>query len=121
MDSVAKLIFEIAEIGKNNKTFLPVRDVKPFHHFFIDDKINEPDELDGPWTRREILARYLLLNAVLDQGPDVIGVRELLKDVTNNLYKKEIRIFHRPLDFFKELNISIDNILFSHKSIKEIR
>ena len=71
--------------------------------------------------KREIVARYLLLNAVLDQGPDVIGVRGLLKDVTNNLYKNEIRIFHRPLDFFKELNISIDNILLSHKSIKEIR
>ncbi|PMP78358.1 MAG: hypothetical protein C0176_08725 [Mesoaciditoga sp.] len=61
----------------------------------------------------------MLLNAVLDQGPDVIGVRELLKDVTNNLYKNEVRIFHRSLDFFKELNISIDNILLPHKSMKK--
>ncbi|MGC9173879.1 hypothetical protein [Athalassotoga sp.] len=121
MDNVVKLVFEIAKIGKSNKTFPPIKEVKPFHHFFIDDRIHELNELDGPWTRREIVARYLLLNAVLDQGPDVIGVRELLKDVTNNLYKNEIRIFHRPLDFFKELNISIDNILLSHKSIKEIR
>lgn len=123
MEKTSHLIFEIAKIGKNNKIIPPLMSVKAFSHFFTNGKINinELDELDGPWTRREILARYLLLNAVLDQGPDVIGVRELLKNVTNELYKNEVRIFHRPLDFFKELNLSIDSILLSHESIKKIR
>ena len=45
----------------------------------------------------------------------------LLKDVTTHLYRNEIRIFHRPIDFFKELNISIDEILERHESVKKIR
>ncbi len=42
------------------------------------------------------MTRYLLVNAVLDQGPDMMGVRELLKRVTTGLYRREIRIFHHP-------------------------
>jgi hypothetical protein len=44
-----------------------------------------------------------------------------LKDVTNSLYQNEVRIFHRPLDFFKEVGISVDEILQNHKKIKELR
>ncbi|MEW6410475.1 MAG: hypothetical protein AB1488_10280 [Nitrospirota bacterium] len=96
----------------------------PFKHYFDNTGNlikNDLDEIDGLWTRREILARYLLVSAVLDQGPDIEGVRLLLKDVVNTLYKKEIRIFHKPLDFFKELGVSIDEILEKHKSVKTIR
>ncbi|MCD6549207.1 hypothetical protein J7K41_00630, partial [Candidatus Micrarchaeota archaeon] len=109
---------------KSNLDILPLKDVEPFRHFFDNNgnlKYNELDMIDGAWTRREVLARYLLLSAVLDQGPDIHGVRELLKNVTNVLYRKEIRIFHRPIDFFRELNISINEILETHKSIKKIR
>ncbi len=63
----------------------------------------------------------MLVSAVLDQGPDLEGVRLLLKNVVNSLYEKEVRIFHKPLDFFKELGISVDEILVKHKGIKEIR
>ncbi len=114
----------LAEIGSRNGEILPIFKVEPFKHYFEKDgtiKYDELDEYDGKFTRREILARYLLVNVVLDQGPDMIGVRELLKNVTTSLYRQEIRIFHRPLDFFKELGISIDEILSKHESIKEIR
>ncbi|PMP78357.1 MAG: hypothetical protein C0176_08720 [Mesoaciditoga sp.] len=55
MDNVVKLVFEIAKIGKSNKTFPPIKEVKPFHHFFIDDRIDKLNELDGPWTREKSL------------------------------------------------------------------
>lgn len=123
---VKNLVFKIAEIGNKRRNIdtPPLQDIEPFKHFFDKNrklKINELDEIDGPWTRREVLARYLLLNTVLDQGPDIIGVRKLLKEVTNALYRKEVRIFHKPLDFFREIDVSIDEILTKHKCVKKLR
>jgi len=123
---IKKLVFKIAEIGKRRQIVNApdLQNIEPFKHFFDKKgrlKTDELDIIDGAWTRREILTRYLLVNIVLDQGPDMPGVRELLKNVTNALYRKEIRIFHRPLDFFRELNISIDEILKKHNSVKGLR
>ena len=42
----------------------------------------------------QILTRYLLVSSVLDQGPDLEGVRNLLKRVVNSLYEKEYGIGH---------------------------
>jgi hypothetical protein len=126
LNFVKELVLKIAEIGNGRQIIdaPTLQDIEPFKHFFDKDgklKLNELDTIDGAWTRREVLARYLLLNVVLDQGPDIPGVRELLKNVTNALYRKEIRIFHKPLDFFRELNISVDEILNKHKSVKRLR
>lgn len=118
------LLLEISKIGRQNVTVPSLQNLFPFEHYFNSEgelKKDELDKIDGLWTRREILTRYLLLSAVLDQGPDLEGVRQLLKEVVNSLYKKEIRIFHKPLDFFKELSISIDEILDKHVSINKIR
>jgi len=115
---------KISEIGKNHREKPPVYKVEPFKYYFNKNheiKFDEIDEFDGKFTRREILSRYLLLSVVLDQGPDVLGVRELLKETTTHLYRQEIRFFHKPIDFFKELNISIDEILEKHESIKKLR
>ena len=38
--------------------------------------------------------------------------------VVNDLYQREVRIFHRPLDFFKEINISVEQILEMHDKVK---
>lgn len=119
-----ELIIKIAEIGRRYSTPPSLKEVFPFEHYcdsngnLIRENLNKND---GLWTRREVVTRYLLVQAVLDQGPDMEGVGLLLKEVTNSLYQKEIRIFHRPLDFFKELGISIDNILAKHSGVKEIR
>ena len=56
----------------------------------------------------------------MDQGPDIKGVRDLVISVINHLYEREIRILHQPLLFFKELGISIDEILDSHARIKDL-
>ncbi len=124
LEYLFNFVISVSEIGKNNKNLLPINEVEIFKYYF-DEKNNlktfELDIYDGKYTRREISTRYLLLNIVLDQGPDIVGVRELLKRVTNDLYRKEIRIFHKPIDFFRELNISIDELVEKNNSIKELR
>ena len=124
MKDAKKLIIELSKIGRKHSSKPLLNEVQSFKHFFNKKGellTGELDEPDGRLNRREVLARYLLLNAVLDQGPDVKGIDLMLIKVVNELYKQEIRIFHRPLDFFKELGISIDSILKSHTSVKKIR
>jgi hypothetical protein len=119
-----ELTKRLTSIGHENKELPPLNEVEPLESCFTKEitlDYNKLDELDGHFTRREIIARYLLLNVILDQGPDIKGVRELLKNVTNNLYKKEIKIFHNPNDFFKNIDIVIDVIQREHNHIKEKR
>lgn len=124
MSAELKILLKIAEVGKQNKNAPLIQDVFPFRHYFnkrneiIKEKLSEND---GLWTRREILTRFLFLQAVLDQGPDIEGIRQFTREVTNSLYEKEVRIFHRPLDFFKEIGISVDDILQKHQEVKNIR
>lgn len=123
-DFVFRLTERLTDVGKNNRNIPVLYQIDPFRHYFSkegDIKRDELDNYDGKFTRREILARYLLVSVVLDQGPDVEGVRDLLKNVTVDLYRQEVRIFHRPLDFFRDLGISIDDILAKHESIKRMR
>lgn len=119
-----ELLKKIAAIGQQHKSGPSIARIKLFNNYFDNDsnlKIDELAEPDGNCTRRELLARFLLLNAVLDQGPDMEGVRQLLCDTLNVLYDKKIRILHTPLDFFKKLNIVIDNIDEVHLAVKELR
>jgi len=124
LEECKNLIIKVAEIGMGCPKENYLKDLLPFEHYF-DNKgeliRKDLDKNDGLWTRREILTRYLLISAVLDQGPDLEGVRLLLKNVVNSLYENEIRIFQKPLDFFKELGISIDAILEKHDGVKNIR
>lgn len=124
VDDLRDLLLTIAQIGRKNTQKLDLNDILPFQNYFNSDGnlIKEKlDEIDGLWTRREILTRYLLISSVLDQGPDLEGVRQLLKDVVHALYQKEIRILHKPICFFQELGISIDEILEKHNSIRNLR
>ena len=118
-----KLIQTIAEIGYQNKSEPFLKDVNIFKHYFDNDKLktSELNELDGNCTRRELLCRFLLLNAVLDQGPDVEGVRQLISETINSLYRQEIRILHSPLDFFKEIGIVLTEIDTVHSLVKKTR
>ncbi len=117
-----KTILEIAKIGELNKSLPFIANVEIFKNYFEYDgslKVQELNETDGSsCTRRELLTRYLFLNAVLDQGPDTEGVRLLLCNTINYLYSKEIRILHKPIEFFNYLGIVIDDIDQIHDIIK---
>ena len=122
-EKIKELLLKIAEIGNQKEQPPLIAELFPFRHYFENGILNRNNlcNNDGLWTRREILTRFLFLQSVLDQGPDIIGIRELLKNVTNNLYEKEVRFLHRPLDFFKEIGISVDEILQNHSKIKKLR
>lgn len=122
MDSRA-LLTTIAQVGREHPSRPPLQEVEVFAPFF-DEVSGRPvglERRDGACTRRELLLRYLLLNAVLDQGPDTEGVRKLLKDVTNALYRREVRFLHKPEAFFLELGIAVDHISSVHEVVKGLR
>lgn len=124
MDNISELVKAIAQVGRENTSYPPILEIEPFAHFFKPNgalDYENLDKRDGSCTRRELILRFLVLCAVIDQGPDIVGVRSLLIRVTNALYQREVRFLHTPLEFFKELGIAIDEILEKHLSIKEIR
>lgn len=123
MNALEQLVVAIAKVGGAHPSSPPAHQLGAFAHFFTGGVLDESrlDERDGGCTRRELLLRMLILNAVLDQGPDLAGVREMMLQVANNLYQREIRIFHRPLDFFKEINISVEQIWNMHETVKSRR
>jgi hypothetical protein len=111
IDKCKNLILKIAGVGSQNPNPPLINDLFPFRHYFD----------DSGKIIREILARFLFLQAVLDQGSDIVSIRKLLKDVTNNLYQKEVCILHKSLDSFKEVEFSVDEILQNHEAMKKIR
>lgn len=118
------LIIEIAKVGKNNPSKPLIQEISPFKNYH-DERgmliLRKLDSKDDGWTRREILTRYLLINAVLDQGPDTEGVRLLLKEVINYLYGKGIRFLHKPIEFFRGIGIVNEAILEKHEMIRGLR
>lgn len=125
MNETEKLLLSIAIEGKKHNGFPLLSQIHPFKHFFKngneDLDHSNLDQRDGSCTRRELITRFLVLSSVLDQGPDIEGIRRLLVDVTNDLYEKEVRFLHKPIDFFKELGIAIERILENHNKIKGLR
>jgi len=123
-DDISQLIRAIAQLGRSNACPPPLNEIEPFSHFYNShghlDSANL-DRRDGACTRREVLLRYLLLCAVVDQGPDMVGVSRLLIDVTNALYRREVRFLHTPIEFFQELGLAIDEILEKHQTVKGLR
>ncbi|GAB4404863.1 MAG: hypothetical protein Kow00123_16790 [Anaerolineales bacterium] len=118
----SELVTAIARVGHSFPSRPDLRGVEIFQHYFdAEGRFTDLDRRDGACSRRELLVRYLLLNAVLDQGPDTTGVRMLLVQVTNELYRREVRFLHRPEDFFRELGIAVDQITDVHKAVTKMR
>lgn len=124
MDTSQQLISAIAQTGKVNTSHPSFKEIETFDHFLNSDgslDYANLDKRDGGCTRREVLLRFLLLSAVIDQGPDIVGVRKLLVGVTNALYQRKIRFLHEPLAFFSELGVAVDEILKQHQAVKHLR
>ena len=81
-----------------------------------------PDQPHPPEELREIVARYLYLNAVLDQGRDSVGVHLLLSRVTNRLYEDlGVPYLDEPSLFFSRLTQIIPVIDEEHVKVKAER
>jgi hypothetical protein len=114
----------LAQVGRDHPSKPALQNITPLSGYF--DSVGKViardlDVRDGGVTRREALLRMLLLSAVIDQGPDIEGVRRLAADVLNHLYSREVRILHRPLDFFQHFHISTTSIEECHAVVKAAR
>lgn len=97
------LLSAIADVGRAYPSRPALHEVEIFRHYFDENSNLVPrllDERDGACTRRELLLRYLLLNAVLDQGPDTEGVRLLLVQVTTRCIVTRCVSYTNPLNSF---------------------
>ena len=66
-----ELLETICLIGRQKPNKPPLHQLEIFRHYFDDETLftEALDERDGSCTVREVLLRFLLLDAVLDQGP----------------------------------------------------
>ncbi|QUL99222.1 MAG: hypothetical protein IMF26_03980 [Candidatus Fermentithermobacillus carboniphilus] len=75
----------------------------------------------GGWATEEIKTRFLYLNAVLDQGSDMVGTREFLRRVTNELYSMGIDFLHHPEKFLSNTYVVEQVVLKVHDIVKAER
>jgi len=120
-----KIIRKISEVGEKHKhrSIPPLNQVTVFRHLFPYGKYNEGNLEDESYgiKYKDLLTNYLYLNAVLDQGGEIEGVRILLKEVANRLYDNGILFLHEPIQFFQKIDKVIEVIQEEHKRVKELR
>jgi hypothetical protein len=98
-----KAVFE--SIGQQTRT--PVIDVVPSYLGIVDCRFDLPSwaiELDrtdeiNSVSNREVMLRYVLSRAIVDQGSDIEGVEMWHSRLLERCYAKGIRILHDPSDF----------------------
>ena len=122
-DPIADMVLRLANLGRDHPSAPDLKRLEPFEPFFYNGELDlsQLEKRDGALTRHEVLTRFLLLSAVLDQGPDILGVREMVARLTNELYRHEIRFLHKPVLFFQELGIVIEQLLKQHAAVSELR
>jgi hypothetical protein len=123
-DEVFELVESIAKIGRDNPSRPDIFQIEFLRELYRPDGTIDNTLLDVKkdlWTPREIIARFLLLSAVLDQGPEITGVRMLLASVTNELYRRRIEFLHKPLLFFDSIQVVLSCISEQHRVVKNLR
>ncbi len=119
------LIRKLNEIGQRNQKTDNLSGIFIFKPLFDTSgkmdrtKLNENDSESIKFS--ELLARYLFLRAVLDQGPDMEGVRIFLEAIVNSLYRKGIKFLHNPSDFFSNLREVFNVVNEEHIKVKKDR
>jgi len=124
LEQIRKLIKQLNEIGESNFENVPqIKGVDIFKDILnLDDSIKKEkynDKDNKGILYKELLTRYLFLNSILDQGPDMEGVRILQANVTNRLYKEGIFFLHDPSLFFKRIDFVFDVVKEEHENIKK--
>ncbi len=119
------LIKKLNEIGLENHKIDDLSKILIFSPLFDESGTFDPSKLqkcDSEGIKfSEILARYLLIRAVLDQGPDMEGVRMFLEGVINSLYNLGIKFLHNPSDFFSNLEKVFLVVKDEHVKVKNKR
>lgn len=119
-----ELMKAVAAVGRGAPAKPEASHIECFASYFTDEGVLDVarlDDRDGGVTRREAILRFLLLSAVVDQGPDIEGLRAFVVQTTNRLYREETRIFHQPLDFFSRFNLAVSTLEEVHETVKRVR
>jgi hypothetical protein len=98
-----KEVFE--SIGQQART--PVIDVVPSYLGVVDCRFDIPkwaielDRIDevSKVSNREVMLRYVLSRAIVDQGSDIEGVEMWHSRLLERCYQNGMRILHNPSDF----------------------
>jgi len=98
-----KAVFESIE----QQTRTPVIDVVPSYLGIVDCRFDlsawaiELDRTDviTSVSNREVMLRYVLSRAIVDQGSDIEGVEMWHSKLLEGCYRKGIRILHNPSEF----------------------
>lgn len=107
----------IAETGRKNFGLHDLSKCEVFKN--INEKIKKQKKLTK--EEKEILVNFLYLNAVMDQGRDPEGVKQLLIRVTNKAYKEGVGFLHDPNQFFKNPRFFTKTLKEEHEKVKEAR
>ena len=116
-EEARRIVELIAEVGRRNfdshdvsacNVLKPILDKRKRGKGITEDEAN-------------LLANFLYLNAVLDQGRDPKGVKQMLIGVTNRAYQRGIRYLHDPDEFFKHVGDLVELIAEEHERVKMIR
>ena len=98
-----KAVFESIE----QQTRTPVIDVVPSYLGIVDCRFDLPawaieldrtDEITNV-SNREVMLRYVLSRAIVDQGSDIEGVEMWHSRLLERSYAEGLRILHNPSDF----------------------
>jgi hypothetical protein len=127
IEQIKKVLIKLNKIGESNleNNTPQIKDVKIFSEILdkngkiLKEKYNIKDKHGLKY--KELLTRYLFLNAILDQGPDMEGVRRLQANVTNILYSNKIFFLHNPHTFFKNIDFVFETIKEQHEIVKNER
>lgn len=117
MNEPSQFIVQVAKTGKKHTGVPALNMCDPIAHFFLPNgklDYSKLDKRDGSCTRRELLARILLLYAVVSQFDDNYHLSS--NEATKALYLREIRFLHRPIEFYQSQGIIIDEVLEKHRN-----
>jgi len=117
LKTAEKIIEIIGETGKQNFDPHDVSDVDILKG--IASKIDNNEQLNQ--GEKDILTNFLYLNAVMDQGRDPVGVKELATRVTNEAYKADIKFLHNPNNFFENPRFFTRILQQEHEKVKKER
>lgn len=109
--SILEKIYRLGTKASHTRTLAGIEPLDPKYSRF----------LKGGWATEEIKTRFLYLNAVLDQGSDMVGTREFLRRVTNELYSMGINFLHHPEKFLSNTYVVEQVVWRVHDIVKAER
>ena len=112
-----EIIYIIANTGKRHFGIHDVSRAKPINPILKKIKLGK----SLAEKEKDLIANFLYLNTVMDQGRDPEGVRDLLVRVTNISYRNNIRFLHNPNYFFKNPSFFSRILREEHQKVKKER